>query len=223
MELFKNIRSAKGTFKPVRSHPDGSKRQELHQITRKTLGSGDMRLAVALPASETLNDWVNVNTVDFFNEASLLYGMVAEEAEQRFPRAGQGFPPGFEYLWTNVNSRIPIKCSAPQYVDFVMSWAEDQINDESVFVVEPDKEYPSNFIPLAKSVFKRLFRVFAILYSSHFDDIEALGAAPHLNTSFKHFVYFCLEFDMVDSREFEPLQQLIEPLVRDFHSNSSLK
>lgn len=35
------------------------------------------------------------------------------------------------------------------------------------------------------TIFKRLFRVFAIIYCSHFDNIEQLGAAAHLNTSFK--------------------------------------
>lgn len=36
--------------------------------------------------------------VDFFNEVSLLYGIVADGAAQ-YERPGEGFPPGFEYLW----------------------------------------------------------------------------------------------------------------------------
>lgn len=36
--------------------------------------------------------------VDFFNEVSLLYGIVADGAAQ-YDRPGEGFPPGFEYLW----------------------------------------------------------------------------------------------------------------------------
>ena len=36
--------------------------------------------------------------VDFFNVVSLLYGIVADGAAQ-FDRPGEGFPPGFEYLW----------------------------------------------------------------------------------------------------------------------------
>jgi len=219
--MFQEIRSGRATFKPVRSHPDGSKRAELHQFTRKTLGSGDMRAAVVLPASEELNDWINVNTVDFFNEASLIYGMVAEEAEHKFVRPGEGFPPGFEYLWSDASTRTPIKCSAHQYVDYVMSWAEDQVNDESIFPVDSEQQYPDNFVALAKSVFKRLFRVFAIVYCSLFDCIESMGAAPHLNTSFKHFVFFILEFDLVDSREFEPVQQIIESLLQDYNSSTS--
>ncbi|CAM9770436.1 unnamed protein product [Choristocarpus tenellus] len=81
-----------------------------------------MRLAVQLPPSEELNEWLAVNSelddtsrerwqgilhtstrcqspsVDFFNEVSLLYGIVADDAAQ-FEHPGEGFPPGFEYLW----------------------------------------------------------------------------------------------------------------------------
>lgn len=42
--------------------------------------------------------WVFAAAVDFFNEVSLLYGIVADGAAQ-YERPGEGFPPGFEYLW----------------------------------------------------------------------------------------------------------------------------
>ncbi|CAM9572252.1 unnamed protein product, partial [Hapterophycus canaliculatus] len=134
--------SSKKTFKPVKGHQGGSKREELHQFTRKTLGSGNMRLAVQLPPSEELNEWLAVNTVDFFNEVSLLYGIVADGAAQ-YDRPGEGFPPGFEYLWVPEGAKgegrkpTPQKCSAPQYVDHVMTWVEDQINKEDIFPTTP--------------------------------------------------------------------------------------
>lgn len=50
---------------------------------------------------------------------------------------------------------------------------------------DTDATYPKDFKKTAMTIFKRLFRVFAIIYCSHFDNIEQLGAAAHLNTSFK--------------------------------------
>jgi len=52
---------------------------------KATLGSGDLRLAVQLPAREDLNEWLAVNTVDFFNQINLLYGRyaVVEEQEEK--------------------------------------------------------------------------------------------------------------------------------------------
>ena len=62
---------------------------------------------------------------------------------------------------------------------------------------------------MIKVIFKRLFRVFAHIYHSHFNDIILLEAEPHLNTSFKHFVYFIDEFGLVDKKELAPLSELI--------------
>ena len=59
-----------------------------------------------------------------------------------------------------------------------------------------------------KNIFKRLFRVYAHMYHSHIEKIIALGAEPHLNTCFKHFMYFVLEFSLVERKELEPLAEI---------------
>ena len=35
-------------------------------------------MAVMLPEGEDLNEWVAVNTVDFFNQINMLYGTITE-------------------------------------------------------------------------------------------------------------------------------------------------
>ena len=45
---------------------------------------------------------------------------------------------GFEYLWADgVTVKTPIRCSAPQYIDYVMTWVEEHINNEAVFPSSP--------------------------------------------------------------------------------------
>ena len=41
----------------------------LKQIVRKTLGMGNMQLAVELPSGQDLNEWLAVNTIEFYNES----------------------------------------------------------------------------------------------------------------------------------------------------------
>jgi hypothetical protein len=53
------------------------------------------------------------------------------------------------------------------------------------FPTNSEAGYPKDFKKTVTTIFKRLFRVFAIIYCSHFETIEQLGAAKHLNTSFK--------------------------------------
>lgn len=50
--------------------------------------------------------------------------------------------------------------------------------------------FPPNFPDVVKTIFKRLFRVYAHIYHSHFQKIVNLKEEAHLNTCFKHFVLF---------------------------------
>ncbi|TSW89641.1 MOB kinase activator 1A [Bagarius yarrelli] len=93
-----------------------------------------------LPEGEDLNEWIAVNTVDFFNQINMLYGTITEFCTE-----------------TNcsVMSAGP-KCS--------------------------------------------------------FSKKLHLQEEAHLNTSFKHFIFFVQEFNLIDRRELVPLQELIEKL-----------
>ena len=59
-------------------------------------------------------------------------------------------------------------------------------------------------------VFKRMFRIYAHVYHSHFHHIMSLGLEYHLNTCFKHFIYFVDQFKLVDAKELAPLGELIQ-------------
>jgi hypothetical protein len=63
-----------------------------------------------------------------------------------------------------------------------------------------------------KVIFTRLFRVFAIVYYHHFTPLEEIGAVSHLNTSFKHFIFFIWEYDLVAEAEQEALQDIIKEI-----------
>lgn len=40
----------------------------------------------------------------------------------------------YEYHWADGQTvKKPIKCSAPKYIDFLMTWVQDQLDDESIF------------------------------------------------------------------------------------------
>jgi len=201
------------TFKPVKSHVKNTNRHKLSEYAKATLGSGNMRSAVVLPKGEDLNEWLAVNTVDFFNEISLLYGTITEFCTpSTCPVMSAG--PKYEYLWADgVKVKKPIKVSAPEYVDLLMSWVETQLNDEQIFPLQLGTPFPKNFRKIVEVIFKRLFRVYAHIYHSHFEKIVGLGAEAHLNTCFKHFIYFVKEFKLIDQKELAPLDDLMDSLM----------
>eukprot|EP00310_Coccolithus_braarudii_P007808 CAMPEP_0183367916 /NCGR_PEP_ID=MMETSP0164_2-20130417/94057_1 /TAXON_ID=221442 /ORGANISM="Coccolithus pelagicus ssp braarudi, Strain PLY182g" /LENGTH=74 /DNA_ID=CAMNT_0025543919 /DNA_START=14 /DNA_END=235 /DNA_ORIENTATION=+ len=70
--------------------------------------------------------------------------------------------PDFNYLWADgVKVKKPIKVSAPQYVELLMTWVENQLNDEDLFPTELGKPFPKHFQQTVQVIFKRLFRVYA--------------------------------------------------------------
>ena len=100
---------------------------------------------------QDINEWVAVNTVDFFNQINMLYGTLTEFCfEDSCPVMSavnfavhcfvhilmfvilQG--PKYEYHWADGQSvKKPIKCSAPRYIDYLMTWVQEQLDDENLF------------------------------------------------------------------------------------------
>jgi len=208
----------------------------LKEMALKTLGTGNISLAVELPMGEDLNEWLAINTIEFYNEISLLYGTLTEFCTtQSCPIMSAGpkyflylsFPillVRYEYLWADgQNIKTPLKVSASEYIDYLMTWVENQLNNETqfpcqigfpsiflVFISKQGVKFPKNFDEIIKVIFKRLFRVYAHIYHSHFPHIMSLGLEYHLNTCFKHFIYFIDEFKLVDDKDLAPLAELIQ-------------
>lgn len=85
-------------------------------------------------STATANAFVVFTTaVDFFNEISLIWGIVCELGIPKCP-VGEGFPEGFEYRWADGDKiTTPIRCSGPHYVDYVLTWVEEKLNDGVTF------------------------------------------------------------------------------------------
>lgn len=94
-----------------------------------------------------------------------------------------------------------------------MNWIQSQVDNEAIFPSAICVPFPKNFLGIAKTILKRLFRVYAHIYIEHFNQVIQLQEEAHLNTSFKHFIYFVQEFDLVEKKELAPLQELIDKLT----------
>jgi MOB kinase activator 1 len=200
---------ANKTFKPKKHHKEGTTRYNLHRFAKSLVRSGDLATAVKLPQGADRNHWLSVHTVDFYNITNVLYGSVTEFCTvQTCPVMSSG--PRFEYLWRD-GDKYPkaTKVPAPEYVNLLMTWIEQQINDESLFPSDDSREYPPNFPEIVKNIFRRLFRVYAHVYYSHFAKIRDLQEESHLNTAFKHFMFFVWEFDLISKDELTPLTDLL--------------
>lgn len=87
----------------------------------------------------------------------------------------------------------------------LMEWIEAIINDESMFPVQVGTPFPKTFRSTCKKLLSRLYRVFVHVYVHHFDRVRELQAEAHVNMCYKHFCYFCHEFDLLKREEMAPL------------------
>ena len=81
-------------------------------------------------------------------------------------------------------------CSHPKLVSWHHPKVNKVIHHFSTILFDSGVPFPKNFLSIAKTILKRLFRVYAHIYHQHFPEVVQLGEEAHLNTSFKHFIYF---------------------------------
>ena len=67
-----------------------------------------------------------------------------------------------------------------------------------------------------REFFKRLFRVYAILYHTQMELFRELDAERHLNTCFKHLMFCSLEFGLVGEADLEALPAQVEHCRKEF-------
>mmetsp|Transcript_51099 Transcript_51099/g.131789 ORF Transcript_51099/g.131789 Transcript_51099/m.131789 type:complete len:258 (-) Transcript_51099:280-1053(-) len=183
---------------------------------QKTLGSSDLRSQVKLPRGASEEEWLAVCTVDMFNELNLLAGAVSDLCtEKTCPVMSAG---AYTFAWADGDKiKVPTKVSAPRYFEYLLSWVEKQLSDETFLPTQPGVAFPPTYRKGMRVIYKRLFRIYAHIFHAHFKEMMEQEADAHLNHSFKHFIYFVKEFNLVDDEELEPLKDLIALCMRQTH------
>ncbi|KAK0617907.1 Mob1/phocein [Bombardia bombarda] len=70
--------------------------------------------------------------------------------------------------------------------------------------------FPQNFLETCQTIFRQMFRVYAHLYWSHFDDMFRLDLEKAMNSCFSHFVLTATTLSLLKKSDLEPMQPLID-------------
>ncbi|KAJ8667911.1 hypothetical protein QAD02_009574, partial [Eretmocerus hayati] len=91
----------------------------------------DMRVLVDLPAGLDYNEWLASHTLALFDHINLVYGTISEFCTPTGCPDMTG--PGLRtYLWFDEKGK-KTRVAAPQYIDYVMTFTQRTINDETIF------------------------------------------------------------------------------------------
>lgn len=181
----------------------------------------NFREEVKLPKGQDVNDWIAKHLSELINEVSMLFSLMTEFCtEKSCPKMTAGN--GYKYLWSEEieNEKgekkiVTYDLPATSYINNLISWIKSCIDDTDLFPVSPNASYPPNFISIVKSMMKRLFRFYAHIYYHHLHHFEQLKVDAVLNTSFRHFIYLALEFQLVTPDQIEPLRDYIEFILNN--------
>lgn len=164
-----------------------------------------------LPGGLDYNEWLASHTIGFFEHVNLTYGTVSEYCNQSSCPEMVG-PGPRNYSWIDEKGK-KTRVSAPQYVDYVMTYCQKTINDENVFPTKHGNEFPATFeSQYIRKMVRLLFHVLAHVYHSHFKEIVLLQLHAHLNALFAHFVGFSVRFNLLEEKELEVMSDLVEAL-----------
>lgn len=180
----------------------------------------DLLSITEVPNGLDANEWHALHTIGFFEHINLLYGTISEFCNLSSCPEMLGPGPRL-YMWLDDKGKKS-KISAPQYVDYVMTYVQKVVNDEATFPTKHGNEFPSNFDQVLKKIQKLLFHVVAHIYHSHFREIVLLGLHAHLNSIFAHIIEYNLFYHTIEDKETEVLQDLIHALKLAPDKSSSL-
>ncbi|KAJ2779019.1 Maintenance of ploidy protein mob2 [Coemansia javaensis] len=171
------------------------------------LVKGSFKGVVQQPKYTDLNEWLSINTFDFFNLINMFYGVVTDFCTiSECPAMSAG--PGVEYTWTDTQ-RKTVKLAAPQYIDYVLSQIQTTLDDEHVFPTKLGAGFPKHIRGTLGVIYRHLFRILAHIYWSHYVELLNLKLEGHVNSLFAHFISFAKEFDLLDRKDMAPMADLI--------------
>ncbi|KAL1386051.1 hypothetical protein pipiens_012896 [Culex pipiens pipiens] len=158
-----------------------------------------------LDAGSEILRFVN-NPLALFEHVNLVYGTISEFCTT------SGCPdmtgPGTRmYLWFDEKGK-KTRVAAPQYIDYVMTFTQKTVSDESIFPTKYANEFPSSFESIARKILRLLFHVIAHLYAAHFREVALLGLHAHLNLTFAHLTALHRRFNLIEPKETEVLRDL---------------
>ncbi|XP_054733351.1 MOB kinase activator-like 2 isoform X2 [Anastrepha obliqua] len=189
-------------------------------VLERKLPEADLKALVDLPAGLDYNEWLASHTLALFEHVNLVYGTISEFCTPSGCPDMTG-PGNRTYLWFDEKGK-KTRVAAPQYIDYVMTFTQKTVSDESIFPTKYANEFPSSFESIARKILRLQFHVIAHLYAAHFREIALLGLHTHLNLTFAHLTALHRRFTLIDEKETDVLRDLEVALRLTDDGQSSL-
>ncbi len=138
------------------------------------------------------------------------------------------------FTWLNAQLQ-PVEIPAWEYLSLVQRYISGKIDNTTLFPTDPAgvsyadnpafcsplpdsgrdwigkrSGFPENFNETCQTIFRQMFRVYAHLYWSHYDDLFSLNLEKAMNSCFSHFILTATTLNLLRKTDMEPMQPLID-------------
>lgn len=189
---------------------------KISDLVKNNLGlPAHMSEAVVLHHGTDYYEWLAGNTCDFLNEAVIIYSSIMEWCTKE-TCAVMSAGSKNTYKWVQplqAKTSKTLTLCAPEYVDKFLEWAEKNLSDTKVLPVTVGKSFPRNLPGIIRAVFKHIFRMYAHIFLTHLGKVMEMGIDAYVNSSFKHFIHFAHEFQLMELQDYTPLKDLIKAIM----------
>ena len=137
--------------------------------------------------------------MELLNTVIVHYASVEEFHMKTYSEPGKGFPDGFVY-------KFPEKPVSPahKYVSDVFEWAGTLVEDPTVFPEMEDDEFPEDFMEKHMAgLYKRLNRVYAIMFAKCAPALRELPNLTNLKHDFEKFYFFIRYYELLRGNDRE--------------------
>ena len=183
-----------------------------HLQSQETLGTSQLREAVKCPACIDQDTWIASQMKEIFLEVVRMVHFLSSFCDDSTcPHMCAG--DSVEYKWAEADGSVT-SMPAARYMSRLIEEVDQRLIDQTL-VPTDGSPMPPHLRPELEKMLRRLFRVYAHAYVHHFGTIQDCDAEAHVNCSFKHFLFFVLEFQLVKIEEMLPLEGLIRKFAGD--------
>jgi len=163
---------------------------------------------VVLPPGVNEDEWIASQVHSIYVEACHLMPVLEDLCDCDVMSAGTEV----QYSWVDETDGTTQFLSAVDYSTELLTYVDTILDNEAIFP-PGGAPFPHDFRAHVSKILRRLFRLYAHMYLSHFAEIREYEGETHLNRCFQHFLFFVLEFGLVTRTEMAPLHGLINKFL----------
>jgi len=190
------------------------------EFLRENSTDENLLSVVSKPQYVDTKEWIATHTISLFHNINLIYGTISEYCTAETCPLMQG-PCQTNYVWVEERGK-KLKCTAAQYIDYVMTFCQKSISNQKLFPTKYASVFEENFEIEMKRIHRFLFHVISHLYFAHSVRLLHIQMHHHLNTVFRHFFLITSRHQLLEARDFACLDDLIDAMkLRIDHSHPS--